>query len=175
MFCYYNGFERRLPYPVLTKEYLTSMQNLKHLSIGIHLQIDIDVELDGLVDFAFYQKIPENISKFKNLNKLRIECLAVKISLNERFLEDLINLEDLELYIVFDAIDSDVKYLFKNLNKLKKLTLGRNKMDILRSSFVDYLVDLEEVNLKLNENKLIERGSFKNSTKLRHLNLKEKY
>ena len=44
-------------------------------------------------------------------------------------------------------------------------------MDILKSSYFEYLVNLEELDLSKNGMKSIELSPFKNLTKLTHLNL----
>ena len=65
-------------------------------------------------------------------------------------------MEELALYKVFDSIDSNVQYLFKDLVKLKKLKMNSNKIDILKSTYFEYLLNLEELDLEQNKIKSIE-------------------
>ena len=90
---------------------------------------------------------------------------------NEDFLRDLINLGDLTLNSVFDTIDSNVQYLFKNLTNLKKLKLTRNFVEYLKSTFFEFLVKLEELILCSNRIKVIEPLSFKNLKNLSNIEL----
>ena len=147
-----------------------NMKNLKVLSLrGFSLHC-IDVEFNYLTEATFSIKVPENICNFYNLEKLCLENFTDKISLDEKFLEHLVNLEELKLDDVFDSIDEDVQYLFKSLVKLKKLTLTYNEINTVKSSYFQHLVDLEELNLRLNDIRAIEQGAFKTLTKLKYLN-----
>ena len=157
----------------LSVEKFKKLDNLKSLNLNGIVLVGVDNEFNYLTEANFHIRIPENMSNFFNLKKLSLTCLNEKISINEKFLEDLVYLEELFLYDVFDSIDPDATYLFKSLINLKKLKLQKNKMAIVKSSYFDYLVNLEDVNLKNNEIKVIESDSFKNSTKLKYLSLSE--
>ena len=131
----------------------------------------IDKDLNYLEEASFHIKIPDNISNFVNLRILRISGLDDKLELTESFLEDLINLEELRLWDVFDSMDSNVLYLFKDLVKLKQLKMNLNKINILKSTYFEYLLNLEVLDLERNEIKSIEQSPFNNLSKLWNLDL----
>ena len=158
-------------YCVLNTQQFINMKNLKSLTLKGFLLTGLDYDFNFLAEASFSIRMPENITNFLNLEIFCLQNLNERVSLNERFLHDLINLKELNLDKVFDSIDDDVQYLFKSLTKLKKLNLTNNKMSIVKSSYFDYLVDLEEVYLTSNRIKIIESYCFKNSKKLKYLNL----
>ena len=154
---------------ILTIEELKNMKNLMKLKLKGFLLVNIDEELNNLVEASFCIRIPTNISNFFKLEKLHIEGLTEKIVLNENFLENLINIKELILINVFNSIDSDVQFLFKKMTKLKKIILYLNVMKSVKSTYFEYLVDLEEIELEANAIEVIETGSFKNLSKLMKL------
>ena len=149
------------------------MRNLRSLTLNRFVLQGVDAEFDYLLEGSFSRQMPENILNFVNLKKLRLLEITELISLDEQFLEDLVNLEDLELNRVFSSIDSDVQFLFKSLTKLKRLTLRNNSVNTVKASYFDFLIDLEEMDLRKNEIKVIEFGSFKNLKKVKCINLME--
>ena len=156
----------------LTTTQLKSLKNLYSLTLDRVELMGIDVEFNYLREASFTSKIPENIVNFYNLEKLCLEHIYPSIPINETFLENLISLEELKLTSAFDSIDENARYLFKNLTKLKKLTMKCNNIKAIKSSYLDYLVNLEEIDLSINPHlKIIEFGSFKNLSKLKSLDL----
>ena len=156
----------------LNTNQIKSVKSLNSLTLD-HVQLKgIDAEFNYLTEASFSDcKIPENIVNFYNLEKLCLERIYSRIPLKERFLEELINLEDLKLESAFNSIDEDAQYLFKNLTKLKKLTMTGNNIKTIKSSYFEHLVNLEELNLSHNSHIEIEVDSFKNLKKLKHLDL----
>ena len=148
-----------------------NIKMLKTLKLRGSYLVDYDNSFNYLTEASFYLKLPFNISIFSNLKILTLEYFSEAIILNESFLENLINLEDLKLSMIVTSIDSDARYLFKTLVKLKKLTIGTNRIVTLKSTYFDYLTNLEKLILKNNQIKIIEPGTFKNLNKLRHLDL----
>ena len=156
----------------ITTTQLKSLKNLNSLTLD-HVELKgIDMEFNYLTEASFTIKIPENIVNFYNLEKLCLEHIYPSIPVNETFLENLTSLEELKLKRAFDSIDEDVQYLFKSLTNLKKLTMTNNKIKTIKSSYFDYLINLEELDLSSNSDlKIIQVGSFKNLTKLKYLDL----
>ena len=66
---------------------------------------------------------------------------------------------------VFDSIDLNAQYLFKNLIKLKNLELFKNSLNHLKSTYFEFLVNLEELDLKDNSIQAVDPGSFKGLSK----------
>ena len=156
----------------LTTHKLKSLKNLNNLTLhNVELK-GIDVEFNYLREASFTFKMPVNIVNFYNLEKLSLVNIFQSILLDETFLETLTSLEELKLFIAFDSIDADVQYLFKNLTKLKKLTMTENNIKTIKSSYFDYLINLEELEMQDNcDLEIIELGAFKSLTKLKNLNL----
>ena len=161
--------------------FISKVKSLKSISLNEDEFTIFPCENLYLTRANFYCVLPEDLN-LRYLKKLFLQHPTsddeiprdqnfMYNSLNERSLEDLVNLEELVLCAVFNSIDPDVQYLFKNLNKLKMLVLEMNEITILKSSYFNYLVDLEVVSLESNGIKVIESGSFKNSPKLRQLKL----
>ena len=147
------------------------MKKLKNLKLKKAILCGIDKEFDYLEEASFDSRIPDNISNFINLTKLELEWHTEIIQLSENFLEDLINLEYLRLAKVFDSIDLNAQYLFKNLIKLKNLELFKNSLNHLKSTYFEFLVNLEELDLKDNSIQAVDPGSFKRLSKLKRLDL----
>ena len=158
-------------HPAISIEHIKSIKTLKALHLSNLILEGVDEEFNYLENASFGIKIPDNILNFFNLKVLSLENLMRKIVLTESFLKDLIHLEELSLSSVFDSIDSNVQYLFRNAIKLKKLKMYSNEMNILKSTYFDYLVNLKVLDLSRNEIKSIEQSPFKNLAKLTHLNL----
>ena len=77
------------------------MKMLKCLNVKGYLLIDfLHYDMSYLTEASFRFQLPVNISSFINLKKLCLELFDQMISLNGQFLEDLVNLEDLELAYV---------------------------------------------------------------------------
>ena len=150
---------------------IKKLKNLKILSLKGLILNGIDAELNHIIEATFSLRMPENILNFYNLENLCLENFTDKISIDENFLETLINLEELKIDNVFDAINDNVQFLFKSLIKLRKLTLNNNYIKILKSSFFEYLIDLEDLNLIFNETQEIEPDALKKLTNLKYLNL----
>ena len=158
--------------PCFTTTQLKTLNNLKVLTLKNIILTGVDVEFNYLTEASFSMAMPTNMANFYNLEKLCLEYIRDRNALNETFLEELVNLEELELNMAFKSIDSKVKYLFKNLTKLKKLTMKENAIAVLKYSYFDYLVNLEELNLANNYGlEIIEPGSFEKLFKLKSLNL----
>ena len=147
---------------------MISLKSLKFKNVRINLH---ENDLKYIKETSFINQLPQNISNFTNLKNLCLEYFDEQISLNEGFLQDLVQLEELKLHYIFNSIDSDLQFLFKNLIKLKKLLFLHNKMLTVKSSYFKYLVHLEEVYLSYNQINLIESDPFKNSTNLKYLDL----
>ena len=159
-------------FPHLTCKQFEDVKNLKILHLqNVIVSNDVDEELKNLTEASFNLQIPKNISNFSNLEKLYLKNIEFQISINERFLEDLIHLKELYLQDVFSSIDDAVQFLFKRSTKLKRLTLIHNKMTTVKSSYFELLIELEELILEWNDIKAIQPGAFKNLTKLKYLNL----
>ena len=149
------------------------MRNLKSLEVQGFTLVDNDFVLTNLEELKIAYEIPNSSLVLCNLKKLILFDLKHKtISLSEHFLEGLIYLEELKLLNCFHSIDSNARYLFKTLTKLKILRLGNNNsIPILKSSYFDFLVNLEQLTWVNNKTSEIESGSFKNLKVLQHLNL----
>ena len=89
----------------------------------------------------------------------------------ENFLENLTNLEELKWNYVFDSIDPNAEYLFRNLTRLKRLDLSYSCVKHLKSAYFEFLVDLEELYLYGTSIKTIEPGTFKKLNKINILDL----
>ena len=150
---------------------LKKMRNLKVFKTSGLILKGVDNTFNYLTDASFSTQLPENISNFVGLQKHALQGFSSKITLDEDFLKDLVNLEELRLQGVFKSIDENAQYLFKTLTKLKILSLLHNGIKILKSSYLDYLVNLEDLDLAANGITKIEVGSFKNLTKLKMLHL----
>ena len=95
--------------------------------------------------------------------------------LNERFLEDLINLIDINLEGILYSIDINAQYLFKTLTKLKTIRFRHNRLRAIKKNYFDYLTNLEELVLRCNQIETIELGSFKNLKNLKRLDLSNNF
>ena len=139
--------------------------------IGIDRQLRRKRVFNYLEEASFDFEIPANILNFSNLKKLNLENFKEKIELREDFLEDLINLEELVLDNVISSIETNVQYLFKKLIKLKELNLTCVRFRNLRSTYFDYLVNLEKLDLQDSNFEIIEESPFRNLKNLNYLNL----
>ena len=164
-------FLRDLDHRSLNVKLFKKLSYLKSLTLKNVSLNGIDAEFNGLTEAFFSFRIPDNILNFYNLEKLCLEDFYVRISLDEHFLENMVNLEELELNNVFNSIDSNVRYLFKSLKKLKKLKISNNEIKILKSSYFDYLIDIEQIDLVSNAIQIIEPGAFKNCNQIKYLNV----
>ena len=143
-------------------EKVIKLKNLKNLKlIGLIKKLKTNVESNYLTQATFNTRLPENILNLNNLKSLFLEDFTREISLSEIFLKDLVNMEKTTLKDVFDSIDSDAQYLFQSLTKLEKLSFRENKMETVKSSYFEYLVNLEVLVLSSNNIRIIESGSFK--------------
>ena len=133
--------------------------------------VGIDKEFDYLEEASFDFQIPENISNFSNLKILNLNSFVHQFKLREDFLEDLINLEELFLDGVVGSIDSNAKHLFRKMIKLKELKLANVRFINLRSTYFDYLVNLEKLDLQRSFFRNVEQSPFRNLKKLNYLNL----
>ena len=158
---------------IITTKQLKNMKNLKVLKMDRFILKGVDEEFNYLTEASFSIQLPDNISKFIHLKTLCLKdfYISSQVALNEQFLEDLVNLEELELISVLNSINPEVRYLFKSLTKLKKLTFTRNNIESVKSSYFDYLVNMEVLNLANNSIKSIEPYSFKSLLKLKYLNI----
>ena len=159
----------------LKTQLFKEMRNLKSLKLLGYVLNGVDAEFNYLTKASFKFRLPQNISNFVNLKSLSLDFGYEFITINERFLEDLVNLEDLALSCVFNSIDPNVQFLFKTLIKLKKLDFYRNKMHVIKSSYFKNLVNLEEVKLESCEIKVIEPDAFFKLTELKQLDLSGNY
>ena len=160
---------------VLELKILKNLRHLKSLQLYSFILDGIDAEFNYLTKGNFAHRLPENISNFIHLKSLSLRHVRELISIDERFLEDLVNLEDLTLNRVFISIDPNVQFLFKSLIKLKRLHFYRNKMHVIKSSYFEYLVNLEEVNLSSNGISVIEPAAFVKLSQLKQLDLSHNY
>ena len=147
-------------------------QNLKTLSLNGCLVESVKL------DTTFDNYLFKNMFDFYHLKSLLLDRFPNNFMLNECFLEKLKNLEELSLlfnpYLRTRSnvlIDPEATFLFKNLIKLKRLTMNCLSLNIVKSSYFDHLVDLVELDLSINEIQFIEAGSFKNLNKLELLSL----
>ena len=92
-------------YHSLSAEKFKKIKKLQSLKLINLILVDVDTEFNHLTEASFSIQVPENISNFFNLVKLKLENLKEKISLNEQFLEYLVNLEELGLKSVSNSID----------------------------------------------------------------------
>ena len=162
-------------FPALRIEHLTSMKHLKGLILKDFVLSGVDAEFNYISVGSFNRSMPDNILSFVNLRKLVLEDFTNQIAINEKFLEEFFNLEHLELYAVFKAIDDDVQYLFKTLIKLNKLVIADNRMKTIKSTYFDHLVNLYELDLNNNSIEFIESGAFKNLSNLEQVNLSSNF
>ena len=155
----------------ISVELFKRIKKLKILKLQGYSLFGIDKEFNNLEEASFDFQIPENVSNFSNLKKLNLKNLTRKIVLEENFLEDLINLEELVLDDVVDSIDSNAQYLFKKLIKLKELKLTGVYFKNLKSTYFDYLVSLEKLDLQDSFFRNVEEKPFRNLKRLNYLNL----
>ena len=95
------NFELTSNYLIVNSELFTNIKKLKCLNVKGYLLIDfLYYDMSYLTEASFRFQLPVNISSFINLKKLCLELFDQMISLNGQFLEDLVNLEDLELAYV---------------------------------------------------------------------------
>ena len=154
-------------------ELFKKIKKLKALKLERSLSlVGIDKEFNYLEEASFDYKIPENILNFSNLKKLTLkDFYPDEIEIGEDFLENLIHLEELVLERVAYSIDSNAQYLFKTLIKLKELKLTSLSFCNFKSTYFDYLVNLEKLDLQKCHFKDVEEGPFRNLKKLNYLNL----
>ena len=151
---------------------LRKIKKLKTLSLKYSYLEGINKKFNYLREAYFHIFLPDNISNFTNLKVLTLEGFHEKITLNESFLEELINLEDLKLHLIIESIDSNARYLFKTLIKLKNLSISyHEEIKTLKSTYFEFLINLEKLILNMNEIEIVEYGTFKNLNKLNHLDL----
>ena len=161
-------------YKLAPCKWFEKLKNLKSLKLhGFILSDDYRHSNFNLIEkVSFRHQIPNmTLNNFLQLKKLSLEIFDRQITLNENFLNDLINLEELSLIKVFDSIELNSKFLFKNLIKLKKLNLVSNSITIVKSSYFQFLVNLEVLDLSANGIKVIESGSFESLKQLKFLYL----
>jgi len=117
---------------------------------------------DGVLEFECKQEITLDISKLKNLKKLKIKNMDKKVKRIEGLTIHQ-SLEELDL----ESIGIDKIYGLEKLYNLKILKLGRNKI-----SKISGLKDLKMLeNLNLEFNKLINIEGLENLKNLKVLNL----